>query len=64
VPTFSPLLSNAGQFEQAKYKVVTIVPLIDKPKKNIYFVSQDGLDRLLKGYEEYVEFIVEVSKVD
>ncbi|WP_289355104.1 hypothetical protein [Paenibacillus sp. S-12] len=53
-----------NQFEQAKFKVVTIVPIIDNPIKNIYFVSQEGLDRLLEGYDEYAEFVVEISKVN
>jgi hypothetical protein len=48
----------------AKYQVTTVVPLVDTPRKNIRVVDQQGLDELLEGYNEYAEFIVEVTRLD
>jgi len=43
--------------------VVTVIPYVDKPVKITRVVKQEALDQLLEGYEEYGEFIVEVSKI-
>jgi hypothetical protein len=51
------------EFQQAKYQVTTVVPLVEKPYKNIRVVDQLGLDEFLEGYSEYAEFIVEVRKI-
>lgn len=50
-------------FENAKYRVTTVVPLVDKPKKNTYLLDQEGLESFLEGYEEYAEFIVKIERV-
>jgi hypothetical protein len=47
----------------ARYRVTTVVPLVEKPIKNTYVFDQDTLDSFLEGYEEYAEFIVAVEKV-
>lgn len=53
-----------NKYEGAKYKVVTVIPYVDKPVKNTYILNQEALNRLMEGYEEYAEFIVEVSKIE
>lgn len=47
----------------AKYRVTTVTPLADKPRKSVRILSQEGLDLLLDGYEEYAEFLVGVERV-
>ena len=55
---------TVNEFQNAKYQVTTIVPLVNAPCKNIRIVDQEGLDELLAGYNDYAEFVVEVTKVD
>jgi hypothetical protein len=52
------------EFENSKYRVTTIVPLVDKPYKAVRVLDQEGLDELLDGYNEYAEFIVDITKVN
>ena len=50
--------------EGAKYRVKTIVPLLDEPYELEYILNQEGLDELLEGYSEHAEFITHVEKID
>lgn len=52
------------QLRNTRYRVTTVVPLVDGPYKNIRVLGQEGLDELLEGYTQYAEFIVEVVRVD
>jgi len=52
------------EYLSAKYRVTTIIPLIEQPKKEIRILDQEGLDELLEGYNEYAEFIIEVNKIN
>lgn len=52
-----------SKYIKAKYRVVTVIPYVDKPVRIARVLNQEALDRLLEGYEEYGEFIVEVSKI-
>ncbi len=51
-------------YMSAKYQVTTIIPLVDKPTKNVHILNQEGLDEMLEGYNEYAEFIVEIKKIE
>jgi hypothetical protein len=68
--TFKPVQSVridpsiVEEFQNAKYRVTTVIPIIDAPYKDIRIVDQDGLDELLEGYNTYAEFVVEVVKID
>lgn len=48
----------------AKYRVRSIVPLVENPRIVTRVVPQEGLDELLEGYEQYGEFLVDVEKID
>jgi hypothetical protein len=48
----------------SKYRVTTVIPLVQDPRRNVYILDQDGLDRFLEGYEEYAEFIVSIERLD
>lgn len=52
-----------NEFEDAKYRVTTVVPLVNKPYKVIRILDQEGLGQLLEGYSEYAEFIVDITKI-
>lgn len=49
---------------EARYKVTTVVPLVENPILNERLLTQDGLYDLLEGYEEYAEFIIRVEPID
>lgn len=51
------------QYESAKYRVTTIVPLVENPFRNIYIFDQEALNSFLEGYEEYAESIIEIVRV-
>lgn len=48
----------------AQYRVTTLAHSTDTPYKNVRIVNQEGLDEFLEGYNEYGEFIIEVTKLD
>jgi hypothetical protein len=54
---------EVDRYRSARYKVTTIVPLVENPKKNIYVFDQEALESFLEGYEEYAEFIVSIEKI-
>ncbi len=51
-------------YEDAKYKVKTVIPILDKPYMNSYIFTQEQLDQFLEGYEEYAEFLISIKKID
>lgn len=51
-------------YSRTRYRVRTVVPLVDEPYMNTYTLDQQGLDALLDGYGEYAEFIVELTPLD
>lgn len=51
------------EYLHAKYQVITIVPYVENPVRNVRLLDQEGLNEFMDGYNEYAEFIVEVKKV-
>ncbi|MEW5720325.1 MAG: hypothetical protein AB1817_17000, partial [Chloroflexota bacterium] len=56
--------TTVNDFMNARYRVTTIVPLVDHPRQEVRIVDQEGLDGLLEGYNEYAEFLVGITKVN
>jgi len=46
------------------YRLTTVVPLVENPKKVVREVNQEQLDEFLDGYNEFAEFIIEIVPVD
>ena len=46
-----------------KYRLTTIIPLVENPKKIIRELSQEQLEDVLENYREYAEFIVELTEI-
>ncbi|EPV1127047.1 TPA: DUF4145 domain-containing protein [Vibrio harveyi] len=44
-----------------KYRLTTITPGVEKPEKTVRILTQEQLDGLLEGYNEYAEFLVELK---
>lgn len=56
--------AEVDRYATARYRVTTIVPLVDNPTRNTYILDQNELDSFLEGYEEYAEFIVAVERLE
>jgi hypothetical protein len=54
---------EVDRYQASRYRVTTVIPLVENPMKNTYVFDQDGLDSFLERYEEYAEFIVAIEKV-
>jgi len=54
---------KVDQYRSAKFKVTTIVPLVDNPTRNTYVLDQDALESFIEGYQEYAEFIIAIEKI-
>lgn len=46
------------------FRVVTVVPLLDQPVKNVRILDQDALSLLLDAYNEYAESIVSIESIE
>ena len=56
--------SELDAYRMAQYRLITVIPYVEKPVKNVRIVSQDELYDFLEGYSEYAEFIVDITKID
>jgi len=56
--------ASVKNYEQAKYKITTIIPYVENPVQNVRIVSQEGLDEFLEGYREFGEFVVDITKIE
>ena len=65
-PTETEPLSpvDASAYMDAKYRVTTVVPLVENPVRNVRILNQEGLDILLEGYDQYAEFLVSIEKIE
>lgn len=65
-PTETQPLSPADvdTYLDAKYRVTTVVPLVENPVRNVRVLDQEGLDMFLEGYDEYAEFLVSIEKIE
>jgi len=56
--------SESESYYQAKrYRLTSVIPLVENPKKVVRELTQEQLDELLEGYHEYAEFIVELVEI-
>lgn len=51
-------------YDNSKYEVTTVVPLVEKPYTNKYIFTQKQLDQFLEAYQEYAEFLVEIKRIE
>lgn len=58
----SPLESEE-YYTNKKYRLTSIIPLVENPKKIVREVTQEQLDDILEGYHEYAEFIIELVEI-
>lgn len=64
-PVASVVISNeeADTAQSARYRLTTVVPLVDEPKQNVYELTQEELDDFFEGYSEFAEFAVRLERI-
>ncbi len=52
------------RYQSATFRVMTIVPYLEGPVRNTYYLNQEGVDQFLENYNEFAEFVVEITRLD
>ena len=50
-------------YEKKSYRLTSITPLVENPKRIVRELTQEQLSDFLEGYHEYAEFIVELVEI-
>lgn len=50
--------------DEKRYRVVTVMPLVDEPKRNVRILDQDALNDFLDEYNTFAEFLVSVEPIE
>jgi len=53
-----------GVWRNAMFEMTTIVPILPKPERKVYHVTQSQLDRFLDGYNEYAEYLIGLKPIE
>ena len=51
------------EFRNARYRLTTVVPYVEKPERHVYVVTQDELETFMEGYAEFAEFAISLEKL-
>jgi hypothetical protein len=54
---------QVNELAQARYRVTTVIPYAESPKRNEYVLGQEQLDFFLDSYSDYAEFIVGIERI-
>ncbi len=54
---------ESESYDKIKYRLTSIIPLVENPKKMIRELTQEQLDEFLDGYNEYGEYIIELIPI-
>lgn len=55
--------TERDSFVSARYRLTTVVPLVDAPERRVYELTQEELDEFFDGYSEVAEFVVALERV-
>lgn len=50
-------------YHKKRYRLTSVIPYVENPKKIIREVTQEQLDEFLENYREYAEFIVDLTEI-
>lgn len=50
-------------YDRARFRLTTVVPLVEKPERKEYVLSQAELDDFFDGYAEFAEFVIKVEQL-
>ncbi len=66
-PIISEDIINPGEvlqyIEEKRYRLTSVIPLVKNPKKVVRELTQEQLNEVLEHYNEYAEFIVELTEI-
>lgn len=50
-------------FEHARFRLTTIVPLVENPERKVYELTQAELEEFFDGYSEFAEFVIGIERL-
>lgn len=50
--------------ESARFRLTTVVPLVENPERRVYELTQEELDEFFDGYSEFAEFVISVERIE
>jgi hypothetical protein len=50
-------------YNKKRYRLTSIIPYVENPKKIVRELTQEQLDEMLENYREYAEYIIELSEI-
>lgn len=51
------------RYHKKRYRLTTVIPLVDGPKRVVREVTQEQLEEYLEGYYEFAEFVVDLRDI-
>lgn len=64
VESFAISPQDRDEFESARFRLTTVVPLVQNPERRVYELTQAELDDFLDGYSEFAEFVIAVERIE
>jgi hypothetical protein len=55
--------NECEQLQNARYRLTTVIPIVDKPVRHVYELTQDELDEFFDGYSEFAEFAIGLERL-
>jgi hypothetical protein len=55
--------ADVEAYEEAHYRLTTIIPYVDNPQRLTYVLSHDKLEEFFDGYSEFGEFVVGIERL-
>lgn len=56
--------AEVKQYQDMKYRLTTVIPLVNEPKRVVREVTQEQLEDFLEGYYEVAEFVVRLQPLE
>lgn len=54
---------ECDSLQSARFRLTTVVPLVENPERRVYELTQEELDEFLDGYTEFAEFVIGVEPI-
>lgn len=55
--------AQRDDLQNGRYRLTTIVPLVDNPERRVYELTQDELNSFFDAYPEFAEFVVALENI-
>lgn len=56
--------AEVEDWQQAQYKVVSLIPLVENPQRVTYLLTHEELEDYFDGYADFAEFVVSIERVN